>query len=297
MNIIIYRCTRPDLLRELDYICELLVFNKLNYYITSLCNNDGFQVRSIDDKFIIKVIGYSGSISNMDGLVVDYFNSYNMQACSYLKSKGGCELNFKLSVVKKIQELMNNYEQQNALEKLKNKINSVYGIQSIISNFDNRCIDNVTLEYPQKSLEELKEIKKYMSKEEYILGDQFKFDLVKPEIEKVIFSGPCTIVMWSDGDKTIVRCENENFDKEKGLAMAIVKKFLGTNKNKSDYFDIFKEFIPEEKEETKSFKKFYTVKEVAIKERVTVDKIRKRIKEGLYPGAIKQSGAWLIPLE
>lgn len=42
-------------------------------------------------------------------------------------------------------------------------------------------------------------------------------------------------------------------------------------------------------------KKYYTVKELSEKELVTPDKIRRRIKNGLYPGAIKQSGAWLIP--
>ena len=73
----------------------------------------------------------------------------------------------------------------------------------------------------------------------------------KPQdlIKNVIFSGPCTIVQWSDGDKTIVRCENEDFDKEKGLAMAIVKKLFGTNESKSNYNDIFKKWIPEEEVE------------------------------------------------
>lgn len=64
----------------------------------------------------------------------------------------------------------------------------------------------------------------------------------KPEIKKVIYSGPCTIVLWSDGDKTIVRCKNEEFDKEKGLAMAVTKKFMGTNASKSNYNDIFKKW-------------------------------------------------------
>lgn len=71
----------------------------------------------------------------------------------------------------------------------------------------------------------------------------------KPEIKNVIFSGPCTIVMWSDGDKTIVRCgEDDIFDKEKGLAMAISKKMLGTNSSKSSYYDVFKEYIQEKEE-------------------------------------------------
>ena len=74
--------------------------------------------------------------------------------------------------------------------------------------------------------------------------------VTKPQdlIKNVIFSGPCTIVQWTDGDKTIVRCENENFDKEKGLTMAIVKKLFGTNESKSNYNDIFKKWLPEEKD-------------------------------------------------
>ena len=62
-------------------------------------------------------------------------------------------------------------------------------------------------------------------------------------INKVIFSGPCTIVLWNDGSKTIVRCTDEKFDKEKGLAMCIAKKALG---NKGKYYDVFKKWIEEE---------------------------------------------------
>lgn len=64
-------------------------------------------------------------------------------------------------------------------------------------------------------------------------------------IENVIFSGPCTIVFWRDGTKTIVRCgKDDTFDREKGLAMAIAKYFIGNN---NGYFnDVFKKWIPEE---------------------------------------------------
>ena len=48
---------------------------------------------------------------------------------------------------------------------------------------------------------------------------------VKPK--QVIFNPPCTIVLWNDGSKTIVRCFNEEFDPEKGFSMAIAKKILG----------------------------------------------------------------------
>lgn len=62
-------------------------------------------------------------------------------------------------------------------------------------------------------------------------------------IKRVIFSDPCTIVLWEDGTKTIVRCTDEKFDKEKGLAMCIAKKSLG---NKGKYYDVFKKWIEEE---------------------------------------------------
>ena len=64
----------------------------------------------------------------------------------------------------------------------------------------------------------------------------------KQRIERVIFNDPATIVFWKDGTKTVVKATNEPFDKEKGLAMAISKKYFGNNGN---YYDIFKEFINE----------------------------------------------------
>lgn len=62
------------------------------------------------------------------------------------------------------------------------------------------------------------------------------------DIDRVIFNNPATVVYWKDGTKTVVKANNEAFDKEKGLAMAIVKKALG---NKSSYFEIFKEYCDE----------------------------------------------------
>lgn len=60
-------------------------------------------------------------------------------------------------------------------------------------------------------------------------------------IEKVIFNGPATIVMWMDGTKTIVKCQDgDTFDPEKGLAMAISKKAFG---NKGKYCDVFKKCL------------------------------------------------------
>lgn len=64
------------------------------------------------------------------------------------------------------------------------------------------------------------------------------------EIEKVIFNPPATIVFWTDNTKTVVKAENEDFDPEKGLAMAICKKVLG---NRGNYYNIFRKWLPKEK--------------------------------------------------
>ena len=65
-----------------------------------------------------------------------------------------------------------------------------------------------------------------------------------PEIKDVIFNEPATIIIWKDGTKTVVKCqEGEGYDPEKGMAMAISKKALG---NKGNYCEVFKKWLPEE---------------------------------------------------
>ena len=92
------------------------------------------------------------------------------------------------------------------------------------------------------------------------------------EIKNVIFNPPATIIFWADNSKTVVKAENETFDPEKGLAMAIAKKALG---NKGNYYETFKKWLPkteskeepktepktEPKEESKTESKDYTAEE------------------------------------
>lgn len=61
-----------------------------------------------------------------------------------------------------------------------------------------------------------------------------------PEIQNVIFNRPLTVVVWADGTKTFVKAVYDEFDPEKGLAMAIAKKALG---NKYSYFDVIKKWV------------------------------------------------------
>ena len=70
---------------------------------------------------------------------------------------------------------------------------------------------------------------------------------IEIKIKKVIFNDPATIVLWSDGTKTVVKAgPNDAFDPEKGLAMAISKKFLGNNYKA---YGRFKKWLPKEYKE------------------------------------------------
>lgn len=68
-------------------------------------------------------------------------------------------------------------------------------------------------------------------------------DFSRTNIKKVIFNNPATIVFWSDGSKTVVKAHNDDYDPEKGLAMAIAKKALG---NEGNYYNVFKKWLPNE---------------------------------------------------
>ena len=60
-------------------------------------------------------------------------------------------------------------------------------------------------------------------------------------IKNVKFNPPATIVFWTDNTKTVVKCNGEEYDPEKGLAMCICKKMLG---NKGNYYEVFKKWLP-----------------------------------------------------
>ena len=67
-------------------------------------------------------------------------------------------------------------------------------------------------------------------------------------IKKVIFNDPATIVYWNDGSKTVVKCtEDDVWDPEKGLAMAICKHIYG-----ADFHKIFNKYIPEDQKDVES---------------------------------------------
>ena len=73
----------------------------------------------------------------------------------------------------------------------------------------------------------------------YMLGDKKVRNITK-DIKKVIHSDPATIVYWNDNSKTVVKVQNgEPYDKEKGLAMCIIKKICD---NKGNFNEVFKKW-------------------------------------------------------
>lgn len=121
-----------------------------------------------------------------------------------------------------------------------------------------------------------------------------------PAIKKVHFNNPATVVIWTDGTKTIVRCgEGESYDPEKGLAMAIAKKALG---NKGNYYEVFKKWLPETETASEQIAtnskelpgSLYTVKEYCEKHRLSRDKVYKMIKSGELKAEKESSGVWII---
>ena len=47
-------------------------------------------------------------------------------------------------------------------------------------------------------------------------------------VERIIVNGPALVVFWKNGDKTVVKCHDEDFDIEKGIAMALAKRVWGS---------------------------------------------------------------------
>lgn len=46
--------------------------------------------------------------------------------------------------------------------------------------------------------------------------------------ERIVFNPPATVVLWKDGTKTVVRCdERDLYDPKYGLALCFMKKALG----------------------------------------------------------------------
>lgn len=135
------------------------------------------------------------------------------------------------------------------------EIDGVQHCRVLIDGFDNphKVDPTITFHYNQLApwLHDSKDAKEIaLSRIDNYLkykNNEYKKEVAKktiiPKIKDVIYNYPATIVFWEDGTKTVVKCKNEKFDPEKGLAMAFSKKMLG---NKGNYYEVFKKWLPKE---------------------------------------------------
>lgn len=62
-------------------------------------------------------------------------------------------------------------------------------------------------------------------------------------IEKVIFNDPVTVVYWTDGVKTVVRCQDgDAYDERTGLLLCCAKRLFG---NTGHYNDVLSRAMEE----------------------------------------------------
>lgn len=73
----------------------------------------------------------------------------------------------------------------------------------------------------------------------------FAVDVVKQlsphNVQKVIYNNPATIVIWDDGTKTVVSCnEGDEYDRKIGLLLCFAKKLFG---NGGKYNDVIRKWV------------------------------------------------------
>jgi hypothetical protein len=118
---------------------------------------------------------------------------------------------------------------------MKELMNSQYG--TIVFDSWNHIPKDVFVEYSKNDVDGTHHL--WRNFKNYTYGRHI------PSIKDVIFNNPATIIFWADGTKTVVECQDEPYDPEKGLAMAMCKKMLG---NKRDYYHTFKHWLKKCKE-------------------------------------------------
>lgn len=117
---------------------------------------------------------------------------------------------------------------------------------------------------------------------------------IRSNIKDVIFNDRVTVILWKDGTKTMVRAgKHEDYDPEKGFAMAVCKKMFG---NKGNYYGAFKKYVPVT---------HYIVdkKDAMITDRAVSDEVEKEIvgmieecegQNKIWPGLTRQKWKELV---
>ena len=132
-------------------------------------------------------------------------------------------------------------------------------IKDEIKNYDNNRIfsDDILTELLADNLKDLRNKLTKELEEEIAREKRKDINHFIAKIDKVYFGKGTTVIKWKDGTSTKVKCQDgEEFDKEKGVAMCIIKHMFG---DIGYYNEIFKslnldEDIAETKPEIKKSK-------------------------------------------
>ena len=122
-----------------------------------------------------------------------------------------------------------------------NKYNKTWKVETVTVDEEYNCFPEVRVEAVGRnlSLASPTTMATLIDILEARLNDSF-IRRPTPEIKKVIFNPPATIILWMDNSKTVIKAQNgEEFDPEKGMALAICKKLFG---NKGNYFNEIKKW-------------------------------------------------------
>lgn len=86
-----------------------------------------------------------------------------------------------------------------------------------------------------------------LSRSPSLLLKQTSSRCILNNIKDVIYNNPATIILWSDGTKTVVKCQPcDIYNPEIGLTMCVLKKLCC---NKGNFNDIFNKWLPKEEKQ------------------------------------------------
>lgn len=125
-------------------------------------------------------------------------------------------------------------------------------IQNMINKYDSDRMfsDEILAKLLKDNVEQLRKELEDEFEKSIVKAKKNAIDDFVSKIKKVYFGGGWTVVAWEDGAVTRVKCqEGETFDKEKGVAMCIIKYMFG---NINYYNEIFKSLnLDEDQKEVK----------------------------------------------
>ena len=137
--------------------------------------------------------------------------------------------------IRSVNGIITKNDLEEKVDELNKKINEVK--RQTRTFYDDEMLDELLGEIIKKKAEETDEkLRKAVEDRK-----RKRIDGLSNLIRNVYLNNPYTVIIWKDGAKTIVKCQDtDEWDPEKGFAMALLKGILGD----TNYFNtIFKKWV------------------------------------------------------